>query len=271
MADIKPVSSLPEAAVFTDGCAGNYAHWLTEVLPRMAAFCADPRFKDVPLVVDQGLHVNIQASLRMVAGDHRQVHELALGQTMRVERLYWMSVAGYVPYERRTSLASGHAQGVFSPFALGLVREVGLRSAGATFNSGRAECGRKIFLKRNAHIRKIVNAQALEAQLTARGFEVVEPEKLSFVEQVSLMSQADCIVGPNGAAFANLIFAPPDAQVVVLMGEHPDTSYDYWSNIAHAVGLKVTCLRGPSINDGKGIHSDFVIDVDALDRALRPH
>src|SRR3569832_139568 len=37
---------IPVAAAFVDACAPNYAHWLTEVLPRIAAFCAEEQLKE---------------------------------------------------------------------------------------------------------------------------------------------------------------------------------------------------------------------------------
>jgi len=264
----KLAKEAPIAAVFTDGCSANYAHWMTEVLPRIAVFCSDARFKSIPLVVDKGLHSNIQASLRAVAGYPREIYELEPGEHMEVHRLYWMSVAGYVPYERRTSTGHRHAQGMFSPHALALTRRVCLEAA----NPKRAPvCAAeaKIYVRRNSAIRKLVNGKEIELLLEAQGFQFVEPEKLSFHEQIRLFAQAKCIVGPTGAAFANLLFARPDAHIVVLMGEHPDTSIHYWKNVASAVGVQVKCLLGPIWDNGRGIHSDFFIDPSALDRALR--
>lgn len=271
MMPINPGQRFKAAAVFTDGCAANYAHWLTEVLPRIASFCEDERFKDIPVVVDKGLHANIQASLRLVIGEHRVVHEVAAGESVYVERLYWMSAVGYVPYERRAPSVSGHGQGVFSPYALGLTRAICLKAVDASQSINTAVSGSKIYLKRNSQVRRLLNAEELEIYLKSQGFELVEPEKLSFLEQVKLFSQASCIVGPTGAAFANLIFAPSGSRIVVLMGKHPDASYDYWNNIAKAVGLQVECLLGDMIDLGRGIHSDFSIDIAALDGALRGH
>lgn len=76
------------------------------------------------------------------------------------------------------------------------------------------------------------------------------------------------MVGPTGAAFANLIFARPDAHIVVFMGVHPDAIYDYWGNIAESVGLTVECLRCVSADDGRGIHADFTVDLLALQKVL---
>lgn len=61
------------AAAFLDACAHNYAHWLTEVLPRIAAFCSIKQYANVPILVDDGLHRNIMESLLLVVGHERDV------------------------------------------------------------------------------------------------------------------------------------------------------------------------------------------------------
>lgn len=184
MASLHRVKTLQLAAVFTDGCAANYAHWLTEVLPRVAVFCADERFRGIPLVIDKGLHPNIMASLRLLVDDQRRVHEVGSGESIRVERLYWMSVAGYVPYERRESSPGKHVQGVFSPEALGSLRSACLKAAGHTEVLPHNDAGPKIYLRRNSGVRRVRNAQDVERYLVGHGFQVVEPEKLTFAEQV---------------------------------------------------------------------------------------
>jgi len=46
--------NIKEGASFNDACASNYAHWLTEVLPRIAVFCSTEQHKNIPLIVDAG-------------------------------------------------------------------------------------------------------------------------------------------------------------------------------------------------------------------------
>lgn len=93
---------LPAAAAFVDACAGNYAHWMTEVLTRIAAFCAEEKFKGIPIVVNDGLHKNIMESLSLVAGPDREIITLPIGRAIRAESLYLMSVCGYVPLDRKS-------------------------------------------------------------------------------------------------------------------------------------------------------------------------
>lgn len=252
--------SVPVAAVFTDACAPNYAHWMTEVLSRVAVFCADERFRGVPLVVDEGLHDNILESLFRVAGTDRDVITLASGCTLQVECLYLTSPAGYVPFGRRQGVAHGHSHGTFSPQAFSAIRRKILRQ---TPMEGAEIPSRKIYLRRNSGVRLVKNADEIEQLLKQRGFSVVEPEKLTFAQQAEMFAEASIIVGSSGAALANLVFAHPSTRIIIMIGKQPDTSYWYWQNMACALGNRVVYMLGEPEGTG-GIHADFRVDAQEL-------
>lgn len=244
--------SIQAAAVFVDACALNYAHWMTEVLPRIALFCGDERFNGVPIVVNDGLHDNIMKSLFLVAGDDREIITLPIGRALVASELYVTSVAGYVPFERRSARLSGHSHGKFSPHALDRIL-----SALAVHPM---KSSKRIFLKRNSGVRKICNAHEIEELLVSRGFEIIEPETLSFIEQVQLFASATEVVASSGAALANIVFCPADARITVLIAKQPDTSYWYWQNLALASGKHVRYLLGKAQSQHtKNIHDDYYI------------
>ncbi len=246
------------AATFVDACAPNYAHWMTEVLPRVVLFCAEDRFCGVPIVVNDGLHKNIMESLFLVAGANHEIITLPIGRALAVNELYLTSVAGYVPFERRTDKLSGHSHGMFSPRAFEMLRKH-LNALGQ--KTEKEAWPEKIFLRRNSGTRKVTNTAELERLMIARGYVIVEPEKLSFLQQTQLFSKAKVIVGPSGAALANIVFAPQGAKVFILISKYPDTSYWYWQNIACASGRAVSYILGEvAARDHGGIHADFTVD-----------
>lgn len=254
----KVVESVAEAAAFVDACAANYAHWMTELLPRIAVFCAQERYQGIPLIINDGLHPNILASLFQVAGAEREIIALANGCALRVARLHVTSPAGYVPFERRRGAPrDGHSHGIFSSHAFAAIRHAVLGGNADGMPS------RKIYLRRNSGIRQVKNADVIEAALTKQGFEVVEPEKLTFLQQAEIFSSAAIIVGSTGAAFANLLFAHPQARIYIMISKQPDTSYWYWQNMARAVGNRVIYMLGEPEGAG-GIHADFRVDFDEV-------
>ena len=254
--------SIPVAATFVDACAPNYAHWMTEVLPRIVIFCAEERFKDVPIVVNDGLHKNIMESLFLVVGADREIITLPIGRALAVDELYLTSVAGYVPFERRTNKLSGHSHGMFSPLAFEILRN---HLNAMVKKTDEEACPEKIFFRRVSRTRKVNNATEIEKLLVAKGYVIVEPEKLTFSQQVQLFSNAKTIVGSSGAALANMAFVPQNAKILILISKHPDTIYWYWQNMAAAFGRTVSYVFGKiNASDSSGIHADYIVDLDVF-------
>jgi capsular polysaccharide biosynthesis protein len=257
---------LTRAGMFVDACAPNYAHWLTEVFSRVVMFCSDERFADVPLIVNDGLHRNLMESLLLITRGERRIITLPIGRAITVDELYLTSNAGYVPFERRTTRLSGHSHGLFSPVAMGRMRQM-LVDVAATFPS--PKWPEKIYLRRNSGVRKVINSGEIERAMVARGFSVIEPEKLSFLQQVQLFSGAKAVVASTGAAVANIIFCPPGARISIFISRYADTSYWYWQNIAAASGNVVRYVLGEADpGSTHGIHSDFRVSVDDVLKSL---
>lgn len=253
---------IPVAATFVDACASNYAHWMTEVLPRIVLFCAEDRFRGVPIVVNDGLHKNIMESLFLVAGTEHDIITLPIGRALAVNELYLTSVAGYVPFERRTNTLSGHSHGMFSPRAFEMLR----KQLGALGHKTEMEVWpEKIFLRRISGTRKVTNTAELEKLLFAEGYVIVEPENLTFLRQIQLFSHAKEIVSPTGAGLSNAIVCMPGVQVAVLMGKHKDMIYRYWNNLLSPFGIRVSYALGTIVEShDRGIHGDFVIDAHCI-------
>lgn len=268
-----------QAAMFMDSCSSNYAHWLTEVLPRINAYWNGPpdaeganfeRYicddgQPMPLLVDDKLHPNIESSLLAVVGPKARVVRVANSEHVEVNRLMVTTPTGYVPFDRRSLSLQGHNEGVFSPAALQQLRD----HLTAILPEPPQRPPKKIFLRRNTKARAMLNAEAIENRLVQEGFVAVSTELMSFAEQFHTFSGAEVVVGATGAAFANLIFCKPSAKIVICIAIFKNTSYGYWQNLACAAGNSVIYVLGkitPSVV--KTIHSDFVIDEVDLLKAL---
>ena len=257
---------IPAAATFVDACASNYAHWLTEILPRVAVFCAEEQFKDIPIVVNEGLHKNIVESLILVTGSEREIIYLPIGRALQCDSLYVTSATGYVPFGWRKKKLSDCSHGVFSPHAFTLMCK---QITGQVKNIDNQSSPSKIFIRRNSDYRIVINSSEVENYFLSRGYVTVEPEKLTFLQQVALFKNAKTIVSSSGAALANLIFAPPESKILILISKHPDTIYWYWQNIACASGKTIEYFLG-KIKEKRfaGIHSSFFISLDDLETLI---
>ena len=243
-------------ATFLDACAQNYAHWLTEVLPRVAVFCGVYGRNDIAVIVNEGLHVNIMESLFLVTGPEREIITLPVGRAIRAESLYITSVAGYVPFGQRNRRLPDHSHGRFSQAACRIMREQ--VSAGVDTFPMR-QWPKRIYLRRNAGTRKITNSTELQEFLTANGYVPIETETLSFVEQVQLFQNATEVIAATGSALANAIFCRPGTRVCVLMAKHDNMIYRYWLNMLAPLGVDVSYILGEiDQNHELGIHGTLL-------------
>jgi capsular polysaccharide biosynthesis protein len=102
-------------------------------------------------------------------------------------------------------------------------------------------------------------------------FEVVDPGRMSVVQQIRAFAQAELIVAPHGAALANLAFASPGAAVIELLA--PDFVQGcYWKLADCVPGLRYRYLirneRQASPERMRGVASDINVDITALTRML---
>ena len=263
----RDATHLDVAATFVDAVSVNYAHWVTEVLPRILAFCTDEKFSDVPVIVNDGLHENIMESLFLAAGRKRQIITLPVCKQISVDNLYVTSVAGYVPFEPRGKRKLGDSDGIFSAFALERLRHYMHKYV---IDIGNISWPEKVYLRRHSGARNIINADEVERAMVDRGYEVVDCATLTFLQQVCLFAHANVVVGASGAAFANAVFSKPGTRACIIISSHVDMVYGYWCNVLSPIGIKVNYLLGEiGENQDYGVHSDFSVDMQALEDMLR--
>lgn len=125
--------------------------------------------------------------------------------------------------------------------------------------------------RRDASFRRIINEEKLMPILKEHGFEEIVMSKMSVAEQAKIFSEAEFLVGPNGSALANLVFAHPSCQVVEFFAPGWVVGYN-WMICAH-LGLPYTAIigRGPRPAPGtlpREIKQDIHLDIDLVKTAL---
>jgi hypothetical protein len=112
-----------------------------------------------------------------------------------------------------------------------------------------------VYISRDdALCRRVLNEDELMDALDEEGFVRVELSKISVENQIRMFAQADTVVGPHGAGFANLMYAD-DASVIEFFGvkEGPSTFHT-----AGILGHQYGCVRCDSVGE------DLVVDVGAV-------
>jgi capsular polysaccharide biosynthesis protein len=264
-----------DAAIHLLGTSSrNYYHWLIEMLPRIASLEAGypaAGIAGVPFLVDQACTrvPQLMDALAAVGGADRPLVTLEPGRARRVRRLILPSGLAWLPNNLRDGLVLRAQDSLITADAVRFVRErvfaaVAPGSAGQAIPS---ESGRRIFLAK-PQSRRLLNAPDLEPVLAEFGFDSVQPEMHSFARQVELFGGAALIVAESGAALANILFAPPEARILVLCADRWDHSI--FSQIAASLGQSLTYLTGSLVEGShhKRYQSSFTVDPDRLRQAL---
>jgi capsular polysaccharide biosynthesis protein len=252
-------------------CSGNYAHWLTETLPKLTILDACEEFYDLPLLVDDDLHPNIYSSLNLVNRNRREVIKVKRWEPAILGKLVTISNPGYeryAPHDFYSREAPAYVN-TFSRTALLMLRD----TAGEAIEGITRPGAKAIYLARShesGNIRQLDNSIAVEAAITANGISMITPESMSFVEQVTACADAKIIVAPIGASLANMIFAPQGCKVIILAPYYEEASYFYYSNLAGVLGHELHYVLGPQTNVRQHpIHRNYCIDVEVLSATLK--
>lgn len=123
----------------------------------------------------------------------------------------------------------------------------------------------KIFCKRpiNSTIR-CLNEDIIAEYFLSIGFDIVSPEKMSFVEQIKMFSQCDVFAGVGGAAFTNVIFMPEGARAICLT----DSLSLGHAVPAQAAGVNFFQIIGSNINKISHYSNPFTVSIDNIKSAV---
>ena len=136
--------------------------------------------------------------------------------------------------------------------------------------------GNKVYVSRKeAPVRHIINEDELIKFLHHHGFVIVEPEKLSFEEQVKLFSSCSLMISNHGAGLTNCLFMPPGSHLVELYRDphnNPSKVNRCFQNLAEASRLNHSfyfCERG-SLKGKNWNDVDILVDIKKLEKFLNP-
>ncbi len=271
--DTKVISLIGNGAI-------NYAHWLTEFLPQIVLLKnAGVDISQYQILVDAQSYPSQLESLFLLGVKPEQLVMIEPFSLHHFPQAMWLSPIANVVFQRPKAalgvgkdITSAPDRAIYHPAALLALRDVML---GNVSDEVRAAQPEKLFIRRtrgNAiNARLLVNEDAIESMLIANGFVSVDPSSLGFMEQVTLFSNAKYMVAASGAAILNMLWAPTDAHVLVMMNDTRYANYWYFGNVASPIGQTLTYILGETLEAQLGgdiVHSNFKIDPQAVLDAL---
>ena len=236
---------------------GNWYHWLIEALPRIWLSDRLPdEFRRAPLLlhIDHLKSAAAAESMEALAID-REIHFFGREEGLDVERMIWIDGAFSLRHHALAPDGSIDHRSRFHP----VMREF-RRLLLSTQEHEVVGLPRLVFLDRRAAARSY-NRDAVRSMLSERGFVAIDPSELSFSEQMALFSSAETLVGPTGAAWANLLFADSDVKALYWTPER-FAGGQVWSSLAAVAGASVHELTYPQVGSFKT--DEYRLDVNLL-------
>jgi capsular polysaccharide biosynthesis protein len=216
-------------------------HWVLDLLPRLLFLERFDRLRGLPLIVQRGITQAQRESLHILGIRPERIIEFNGGH-WQVEHLYYLS----------PGLTDNP-----TPLSTQWLRE--------RFTRHSTRSRRLYVSRKDASVRRIVNEADLVKELAPYGFEVVTLSGMAFADQVQLFNEAQIIVGPHGAGFANAVFMQPGATLI----ETFSPSYIngcYWAlanACGHRYGFTVGTQRGEDIQADIGKVLRLLVSMSA--------
>lgn len=245
----------------------NYGHWLLEFVPRMLWFNDRVCPSGFPICIDDHMPQTHRQIVELLDERDRPIVMLPAVAT-RFEELGVAPVPTFFPFDTRIGKAVYDAIWPFD--VLAEMRRAVLNRIAARGVDLRPS-GRRIFLSRRSFTqRQLVNESEIIDALTPRGFEVVYPEQLSFVEQVALYHSADLIVGSASSALTNCIFCNPNAHVIALIHENQSFNFRGYTSMITSSGAEVLFIRGKTVPNDRihAFHANYTVTQQQIMRGL---
>ena len=225
-----------ESGIFVGSMAThNWFHWLIDNLPTLyLARYLPAEFEHYPVLVPDSAsqRPNWRKALHHIVGQREVVY---------VNENEWVTVQSLVRIEGVTRPnprpLSGIHQARVSLMLAPLLEYRDYILTTLELQTVGIVPTRRVFISRKAHAVRRYNDNEIFAVAAAKGFEEVYLEDLSFEESIRLFREAEFIVGPHGAGWANLLFCHSRAKALLWTwaGEKEDNWYE---NIAYATGVQ---------------------------------
>lgn len=234
-------------SLVTPEATSNYHHWTMDLLPRAGLVQrAGYRLSDFDQVLIKGARAPFQQEgLARLGIDPARIVRVDDHTHFRADRLV-------VPSVRHDNTKVNLADMEF-------VRRLYLPEEPAP-----ATARRRLYIgRKDAAYRRVTNRSELLAELDSFGFEEIAMSKMSVPEQARLFSEAEIVIGPNGSALANLLFANRAATVVEFFAPAWVVGYNWMisANFGHRYGAVIgSGPRPPPGTLPHDIRADITID-----------
>lgn len=230
---------IDKGILISGGSETNYYHWMLEILSQLQFIEEMPdEYNDYPILISvSSQKISSIKTFIDAAKVSRRFIYLNNITSYRVEDLLLITPPNNLVANLKDTTWSNVVNSYVRKESIDYLRHVAFQ---ACLSSASVPLPKRIFFARKGFIRHYNQNEIMDA-LSVFGFAFVYMEDLSFCEQVSLMAQAEIIVGPTGAAWTNIIFASPGTKALCWMARDAG-DLSCFSNIAYVLDIDLNYL-----------------------------
>jgi hypothetical protein len=216
----------------------NYYHWMLDIIPQFQYLDSLPeKYKDYSVFIsDRAKDIKSVSDMLKLLAVKRKIKFISSKRYYIFKSLLVINSPNRIHPNMIGSAWLDADCSYFRPNSIHFVRHLVLKS----FPKSPKKNFKRIFLAPLMKHRKYNRDEVLSV-LDKYDFTVVNPEKMGLVEQAEIFNNADVIIGPTGATWANLIFAKPGAKALCWMAEEWG-NFSAFSNIATMVDVELDYL-----------------------------
>jgi capsular polysaccharide biosynthesis protein len=255
-----------ESGIMMNGIASyNYYHWLLEFIPRLELINKLKKYSHIPFLVDQVCHdiPQLEESILLLKKHHQDIIFLEPNKQYHVRNLVVPSYTSWNVINLKKRITLRETDSIISSQSIKFLRSSYLLNIDKYSKSNK-----KIYISRLTSKNRKFNEEEIKLVFLNRGFEIIYPEELTFLEQLEIFSHAKVIAGATGAGLTNIIFAPKSAIIICLVSQ--PMNFTGFSNIAGLNNQNMVFLVGkPDKNTSHPYYqANFTINPDEVAHAI---
>ena len=255
---------LNEAISLLDSTSFNYAHWITEILPKIYLLKKYFKNKKFVLLIDKNLHKNLYDSINILLKNTKfKLLYVQKDESIYIKKLHIISPVGYSNHSPKNT-KKNHSHGIFHQK---IIKEM------TTYLSKNEKLNKnknykKIYLSREGNNRNIIEDQKLNKFLKNLGYKKLVCENYKILTQIQFFKNARIVVASGGAALANLIFSQNKIKVIVITSfkKYGEGLY-YLPALLGRNNIDITYFFGKK-KYGFLVHSDISIDLTKFKKSF---
>ena len=194
------------------GANVNYNHWLFDVLPRLYLYKKNKPLNTIDFLLVPNFKLEFQkTTLKILGFSKNKILDSSNFRHVAADEVYATS---HPRYHNTSKICKWHIDFLRKYFLKFVVKN--------KFTNEKIYLDRgEGFLLKNLNwrhlkdnYRLIVNEDVVKSYLISKGFKIIKSQDLSFLEQVNLFYNLNCIVTLHGAGLSNLVFCRANTKVI---------------------------------------------------------